>query len=71
MSIDWPSFLLGMGVALHVCGLLYWLTVSGIRRADVAWRNEQRRRLDDLVERHERQYAETRREMGLPPRRVS
>lgn len=71
MSIDWPSFLAGFGVATNVCGWIYWITVARMRREDLAWRNEQRRRIDDLQERSERQYDQSRRDLGLPPRSVS
>lgn len=69
--MDWSSFFAGVGCALNVCGLVLWATVMRIRREDVAWRNEQRRRIDDLGLRSEQQYAQTRREMGLPPRSAS
>ncbi len=66
--IDWDSFFTGAGLALNVCGFVLWSTVMRIRREDVAWRNEQRRRIDDLAARSEQQYAQSRRELGLPPR---
>lgn len=71
MSIDWASFVLGAGIALNVCGWIYWITVASMRRADVAWRNEQRKRIDELQEWSAQRYDQARKEIGLPPRSVS
>lgn len=74
MSIDLPSFLVGLGVAANVfgwIGWIYWSTVSRIRREDVEWRVEQRKRIDDLQEHSARMYDQARKDLGLPPRRLS
>ena len=65
------AFMLGAGIATNVCGWIYWHTVARMRREDVAWRNIQRQRVDELAERSERLYDQSRREIGLPPRAVS
>jgi len=73
--ISMPSFVLGvvvgMGVAINVLGVIYWATVGRMRREDAAFRAEQRRRIDDMAERSERMYDQSRRDLGLPPRSVS
>ena len=71
MSVDGPSFLLGLGAATFVCGVIYWVTVGRMRREDAVWRDRQRQRIDDLAARSERQYDQSRRDLGLPPRIVS
>jgi len=73
--IDSHSFVLGIivgaGASLNVVGVIYWSTVARMRREDVAFRVEQRRRIDDMAERQERMYDQSRRDLGLPPRIVS
>lgn len=66
--IDWPSFILGAGLAFNVYGAVLWVTVLRVRREDMAWRREARKRIDDLAEVSERRYNEARREIGLPPK---
>jgi hypothetical protein len=65
------TFMLGAGIATNACGWVYWYTVARMRREDVVWRNIQRQRIDELAERSERLYDQSRRELGLPPRAVS
>lgn len=69
--IDLPSFTAGIGIATFICGYIYWVTVARMRRDDVAWRNEQRKRIDELAERSDRLYDQSRRDLGLPPMAVS
>lgn len=71
MSIDGPSFIAGLGVATNVCGWIYWITVARMRRQDITWRDEQRRRIDEMAERANRLYDQSRKDLGLPPRSVS
>lgn len=73
--INLPSLILGIivgsGVTLNVMGLIYWVTVARMRREDVTFRLEQRRRMDDMQERSERLHEQARRDIGLPPRALS
>jgi type VI protein secretion system component VasK len=68
---DLSSFIAGIGMAAFVCAFIHWITVSRMRRDDVAWRQEQRKRIDELAARADRQYDQSRKDLGLPPRRVS
>lgn len=68
MWVVYLAFLAGFGVAANVFGWIYWNTIGRMRREDLAWRAEQRQRIDDLQERSERMYEQSRRDLGLPPR---
>lgn len=72
--IDWSfviGFVGGVLTGINLAGIVYWAQVRRMRAADREFRAEQAKRLDELREWSARQYEQTRREIGLPPRSVS
>lgn len=67
--IDW-SFVAGMFVGINLAGIVYWTQIRRVREADREFRAQTAKRLDELREWNARQYDQSRRDLGLPPRRV-
>lgn len=69
--MNWSSFVAGFSVGF---GLATWWSLWALRKMRQQREEffaEQRKRIDDLAEWSERRMDEARREVGLPPRRMS
>ena len=68
--MNW-DFIGGVLCGINLGGIVFFLAWKRQRDADREFRVHQIARLDELSEWNTRQYEATRKEIGLPPRRVS
>ena len=68
--MDW-SFIAGLLTGINLAGWVYWASMRRARAADREFREYHAKQLDELREWSARNYEQSRRDIGLPPRDVS
>jgi hypothetical protein len=66
-----PEFMAGILVGVVMMGFVHLAAMMRVRAADREFRFETKRRIDAIGEWSARQYEQSRKEIGLPPRRTS